>query len=284
MKRVPVVLSAQFAADQREREAREIGAASGAADDDVRPIVGQLELLDHLLANHRLVHEHVIQDAAQCVAALRILGRQLHRLRDGDAQGARGIGVLLQDRTPRDGLRAGAGEHLGSEHLHHGLAIGLLVEAHAHHEDLAIDAEEVAGHGQRRAPLAGARLGGDALDALRLVVVSLGDGRIGLVRAGGAPALVVVVDARRRIERLLETAGAVQRRRPPQTVDVDDLAGDVDLPLGGDLLLDQSHGEQRRQVFGADGLLGARVQHGRHGLREIGLDVVPGGRDVLLVQ
>ena len=63
-----LVLSAQLATDERERDAGEVGAAAGAADDDVGPVVGQLELLDHLLADHGLVHEHVIQDAAEGVA------------------------------------------------------------------------------------------------------------------------------------------------------------------------------------------------------------------------
>ena len=60
----------------------------------------------------------------------------------------------------------------------------------------------------------------EALDALHLVVVGLGDGGVGLVAAGGADALVLVVDVGRRVERLLQPAGADERRRPPDAVDL----------------------------------------------------------------
>ena len=52
----------------------------------------------------------------------------------------------------------------------------------------------------------------------------------------------------------------IQRRRPPEPVDLAHLLGDLDLRLGGDLLLDQRHREQRRQVLGAERLLGAGVK------------------------
>ena len=51
-----------------------------------------------------------------------------------------------------------------------------------------------AGHGEGGAPLAGAGLGGDALEALLLGVVGLGDGGVQLVGARGVVALKLVVD------------------------------------------------------------------------------------------
>ena len=69
-----------------------------------------------------------------------------------------------------------------------------------------------AGEGERRAPLAGAGLGGQPLDAGFLVVEGLRHRRVRLVAAGRADALVLVEDARRRIERLLQPAGAEERR------------------------------------------------------------------------
>ena len=68
------------------------------------------------------------------------------------------------------------------------------------------------------------------------VLVRLRDRGVRLVRARRGDALVLVVDVRRGIERLLEAAGAEQRRRPPQPVDVADVVRDLDLGLGGDLL------------------------------------------------
>jgi hypothetical protein len=40
------------------------------------------------------------------------------------------------------------------------------------------------------------------------------------------------------VERSLEAAGPVERRRPPERVDVTDLVGDLDLGLARDLLFD----------------------------------------------
>ena len=71
--------------------------------------------------------------------------------------------MLGQDGAAGVGLNAGAGGDRCAEGLHQGAAVGLLVVADAHHEDLAFEAEELAGHGERGAPLAGAGLRGEAL-------------------------------------------------------------------------------------------------------------------------
>ena len=147
--------------------------------------------------------------------------------------------------------------------LHHRPAVGLLVVADADHEHLALEVEQLAGERQRRAPLAGAGLGGELAHALALVVVGLRDGGVRLVRAGGRDALVLVVDVRGGVERALEAVRAVERRRAPQLVDLAHLLGDLDLGLGRDLLLDQPHREDRRQVVGAERLLGRRVKRRR---------------------
>ena len=68
------------------------------------------------------------------------------------------------------------------------------------------------------------------------VVVRLRHGGVRLVRPGRADALVLVVDPRRRVERLLQPVRPEQRRGPPQPVHVEHPAGDVDVPLAGDLL------------------------------------------------
>ena len=104
----------------------------------------------------------------------------------------------------------------------------------------------------------------------------------------GADALVLVVDARRRAERLLELVRPVQRRGPPLAVDVQNLARDLDVPLRGDLLQDQVHREERLERLRADRLVRARMQRRGRGLRQVGDEVVPGrghlilGEDVLV--
>jgi hypothetical protein len=168
--------------------------------------------------------------------------------------------------------------------LDHRAAVRLLLVADLDHVDVALEAEEVTGLRDGGAPLAGAGLGGDALHALLLVVEGLRDGGVELVAAARRDALVLVVDAGGGPEGLLQPARAQQRGRAPQLVDLSDLLRDVDEALAADLLLDQLHREQRQEVRGSDRLLGAGVQHRGQRPREVGLDVVPAGRDRTLRQ
>ncbi len=122
------------------------------------------------------------------------------------------------------------------------------------------------------------------LDAGFLVVERLRHRGVGLVDAGGAHAFVLVVDARRGVERLLQPARAEQRRRPPLPVDVAHRPRNLDLALGAHLLLDQRHRKQRREIVGADRLQRPRVQHRGRRRRQVRHDVVPEFRDVGFVE
>jgi hypothetical protein len=279
-----LVSAGELVGREGERQAGEVGAAARAADDDVGGVVGLLQLLLGLQADHRLVHEHVVEHAAQRVLGVVPGGGVLDRLADGDAERARRAGILLEHLLAGLRVGAGAGHHLGAPRLHHDAAVGLLLIGHLHHVDLALQPEQLAGQRQGRAPLAGAGLGRQAGDLLLLVVVGLGHRGVRLVAAGRAHAFVLVVDAGRRAERFLQPPRAVERRGAPQAVDVAHLVGDLDPALLADLLLDQFHGEQRGEVRRADRLLGAGMQHRRRRRLEVGLDVVPLGRDVLLVE
>jgi hypothetical protein len=131
--------------------------------------------------------------------------------------------------------------------------------------------------------LSGAGFGGEAFGAGDLVVVGLGDGGVGLVAAGGGDAFVLVVNPRGGLEDLLEPPRAVQRRRPPQRKNLQHLARDVDPPLRADLLLYEAHGEHRRQHVGRD-RLAVRAKRGRHGVGQVGRQVVPLPRHLAFVQ
>ena len=168
--------------------------------------------------------------------------------------------------------------------LHHRSPVRLLVIARADHPDLAFEPEQPARERERRSPLPGAGLGRQLLDPGRRVLIRLGDGGVGLVRPGGRDALVLVVDVGGRIERALESMGAIQRRRAPQLVGVANRLRNLDLGLGRDLLQDQAHREDRRQIVGAGGLLGAGVQRRRRVPGEVGHQVDPVRRDVPLAQ
>ena len=173
-----LALALHLAAHVGHRQAGKVRSAAGAGDDHVRLVAGQRHLLDGFQADDRLVQQHVIEHAAQRVLGVGVLGGHFHGLGDGDAQRAVGVRMRGENGAARLGLRAGAGGDRGAEGLHQRAAIGLLVVADAHHVDLAIQAEEGAGHGQRRAPLAGAGLGGEVLGAVLLVVIGLRDGGV----------------------------------------------------------------------------------------------------------
>ena len=159
--------------------------------------------------------------------------------------------------------------------LHQQPPVGLLVVGGPDHPHLAFQPEQRRRERQGAAPLAGPGLGGQLGDALRLVVVRLRDGGVGLVRAGRAAALVLVVDPRRGAQVLLQPPGPEQRGGPPQPVDVQHRLRDRDVPFRRDLLLDQRHREQRGEGVRADRLVGARVQRRGRGRGQVGDDVVP---------
>ena len=168
--------------------------------------------------------------------------------------------------------------------LHHRAPVGLLVVARADHEDLALEPEQRAGERERGAPLAGAGLRGELLDPGLRVLVGLRHRGVGLVRARGRDALVLVEDLRRGAELLLEAPRAVERRRPPQPVGVAHGVRDRDLGLRRDLLHDQRHREDRREVLGPGGLPGPRIQRRERVTREVSEQVDPVRRDGVLAE
>ena len=99
-------------------------------------------------------------------------------------------------------MLARAGKDLRAPGVHHHAAVRLLVVADAHHVDRAFQPEQLAGERERAAPLAGAGLRGQPLDARALVVIRLRDRGVRLVAAGGTGAFVLVIDVRRRIQQL----------------------------------------------------------------------------------
>ena len=273
------------------REDVVVGFASGMASRDDDALAGTGEVLtvyvlqdeagkgtgrDLLVA----VQEDVVEHAAQGVLGIVARHSVLYGLRDGNAQAAGIVRVHRQNLPAGVGVRAGAGNDCRTPGLHEHLAIGLLLVANPYHVDLAFDIEHLAGKGQRATPLAGARLGGDSFDAFLLVVIGLGHGGVGLVAAGRAGALVLVVDLGGRVQGSFPAVRAEERRRPPQRIDITHFVGDFDIALGADLLGNQCHRKQRRQISRADGLAGARMQHGRQldtRRRQVGIDVVPMG-------
>ncbi len=203
----------ELLAQEREGQPTEVRAATGAADDEVGALADLRELEQGLLADDRLVQQHVVEHRAQRVVDGGVLGRHLDGLADGQAQRAGGVGVAGEHRAARLGEVGGARVHGAAEDLHHDLAVRLGVVGRPHLPDLALEVELGAGERQRGAPLPGPGLGRQLPDAGLRVVVRLRHRGVRLVRPGGGDALVLVVDAGRGAERLLEAVRAVEGRR-----------------------------------------------------------------------
>ncbi len=193
-------------------------------------------------------------------------------------------GVYREHGPPVVRGRRRARHDRGAVRLHQHPAVRLLVVAGPDHVDLDLEAEQGAGDREGGPPLAGPGLGRQALDARLGVVERLRDRRVGLVAAGRAQALVLVVDVGWRIERLLEAAGAEERAGAIEAVGIADGLRDLDLPLRAHLLSDERHREERREVVRPEGLVRARMERWWWRRREVRDDVVPGARDALLVE
>jgi hypothetical protein len=133
---------AQVGADEGVDQAGGVGAAADAADDDGGVLAGQLESVDRLLADHRLVEADMVEDRAEGVFGVGRFGRHLDRLGDRDAEAAGLVGGLGAAGVGEVG---GAAVDAAAPGLDHRPAVGPLVVGDADHEDLALEAEEAAG-------------------------------------------------------------------------------------------------------------------------------------------
>ena len=279
-----VDLARELLAQEGEGQAREVGAAAGAADDVGRGVAGHLELEQGLLADHRLMQQHVIEHRAERVARVGVGGSDLDGLGDRDAEGPRPVvGVLGELAADRGDIR-GRPVDRGAEGLDHEAAVGLGVVRRTHLPHLALEVVEGAGEGERRTPLARTGLGGELLGAFLLVVIGLGHRGIGLVRSGRRDTLVLVVDASRGAEQLLESMRAEERGRTPLAVDIEHATGDFDVPLAGDLLHDEVHREERSEIVRPNRVHAARMQRRRRRSGQVGDEVVPGRRHLVLAE
>src|SRR5690606_17616450 len=132
---------------------------------------------------------------------------------------------------------------LSTKRVHQDFPVGFLVEADAHHVDVAVDPEMAASETQCGSPLTGAGFGDDAFYRGLFVVVRVRDGRIRLMRATGAGSFVLVVNLTICSECLFQVAGPDQGGRPPYAVGFLYFIWNIDIPLCRYLLLDECHGE-----------------------------------------
>ena len=257
-------------------QAAQVAAAARAADDDIGLDTDFIQRGLGLQTDDALVEQHLIQHAAQHIAVTGSAGGDLHSLADGAAQAAGGVRVLGQDLAAHVGGHAGAGGHRGTVGAHDLAAEGLLLIADLDHVHLAVQPEITAGHGKGSAPLACARLGGHALQALLFGVVGLSDGAVQLVTAAGVVALELVVDPGRGAQSFFQPVGTAQGARAVHPVVFPDLIGDGNIGGGVvQLLLYQLVAEHAIQLLGGHGLQGVGVQQRSGFVLHIGPHIVP---------
>ena len=279
---VRVLLTADLIAHERGDKAAEVGAAAGAADDDVGVFVIHLHCRLGFNADYALMQQHLVEHRAEHVAAVVGGDGGFDCFGDSAAERAGGVGHLGEYRSACIGGVAGAGDYLCAEGLNDVLAEGLLIVAALDHVDGKVEAEVSAGHRERRAPLTCTGLGGQVSDALLLGVICLGDRGVQLVAARGVVALKFIIDLCGGAELLLKAVGPDKRGGAAHFVEFLNFVGDVDISVGVVKLL-------HREVVAEDGfkLLGlgyglhrAGVEHGVGQLLHIGTHIIPLLREI----
>ena len=282
----PVIrFSAQFFAHERRDQAAEVGTAARAADDDVRSDPVLVERGLGLQSDDALVQQHLREHRTEHIAESGSRYGGFHRLGDRASQTAGSPGELLEYPASGLGGVGRRGRHGRAVGAHDFAAERLLLVGTFDHVDPAFQTEERARHGERRPPLAGSGLGGDALESLLFGVVGLGDGRVELVAAGGVVSLELVIDARGGPERLFQKIRADERRRPVHLVEVEYLRRDR--YLGVDvvqLLSDQFVAEDRAQFLEGHRFERGGIEQRRGFVLHIRADVVPCLRQFFLGQ
>ena len=119
-------------------EAAQVGAAAGAADDDVGLDVVLIQRGLGFQTDDGLVQQHLIEHAAQHIAVAGVLGGSFHGLGDGAAQAAGGAGEFFVDLPAHFRFHGGGGGHGSAVGPHDLPAEGLLLIAALDHENLAI--------------------------------------------------------------------------------------------------------------------------------------------------
>jgi hypothetical protein len=165
---------------------------------------GQLGL--GLLADNRVVKQHVVEHRPQRIVRIRTATRVTDRVADRCTQRAGVLGVVYR-----------AGHDVAAPGLHQHPPIGFLLVRRPHHVNLALQAEEGRSEAQGTAPLACTRLRGKTGRPFGFVVEGLRDRCVGLVGPSRGDRLVLVVDAGGSAERFSRRSArtkGVGRHRP----------------------------------------------------------------------
>jgi hypothetical protein len=99
--------AAQLRADKGEGDAGEIGAAAGAGHDHIGIVVRPFPTAPSFQPDHRLMQQHMVQHRAKRVFGVVALDGDFHRLGNSDAETARMIRTLGENRSAASGFFEG---------------------------------------------------------------------------------------------------------------------------------------------------------------------------------
>ena len=193
-------LSLDFIFDKGQECSGEIGTPPNATHDNIGIGAGLLHLLHCFLADYGLMEENMVEHAAQGILRIIMGGSIFHGFADRHPQASRRIRVLGENVLPGFGVFAGAGHAFCSPAFHQDPPIGLLLVTDPDHVDLAFQPEEHTAHGEGAPPLSRTGLRGQTLNSFFLIVIGLGNGRIGLVAPRRAATLILVENLCRRVQ------------------------------------------------------------------------------------
>ncbi len=280
---VRIRFAEQLILHERGNQAAEVRSAARASNHNVRVLADDFHCRLALQADDRLVQQHLVEHAAEHIAASGGRGRLLDGFRNSAAETAGRIRILRKDGAADARRIARACHHIRAKGLHDGLAVRLLVVRALHHENVQVQAKVRACLRERRAPLACARLGRQARQALLLRVVRLRDGGVQLVAAGGVAAFKFIIDMRRGVQVLLKIIRTAQRRGTVSLVQVEHRLRNIEIARRAvRLLLCELLAEDGVELFGLDGLERCRVEKRIGLLLHVGAQVVPLLRHLVL--
>ena len=168
---------------------------------------------------------------------------------------------------------------------HYFAAERLLLVGNFDHEDLAVEVEEGAGHGEGSAPLAGTGLGCYAFESLFLGVVCLGKRGIQLVAAGCVVSFELIEDVSRSSQRFLKIFRVHERRRAINLIEIMDFLRDVVVRgIVVELLRYEFFAEDRGKICGSHRFEGSGVQERSLLGLHVRSYVIPFLRDLVLFQ
>ncbi len=102
------------------------------------------------------------------------------------------------------------------------------------------------------------------------------------MRTGGTDGLILEVDAGRRAKGLFELTCPDEGARPPESISIENFGRDINPALCAHLLLDQFLREDLCKGGGVDDLTGSGIQRGRELAGQVGSDIVPGLRNLIV--